>query len=87
MSREDVTFRIHHLEQHLVLAARHAHQDEGIALRATHPLPGQVVEGDVQVPDPRRQATCGPPPKGRMAFQSKSSKMFWCELVINAPVG
>ena len=64
---EDVPLGIHHLDQHLVLAARHAPQDDGVALTVIRPLPGQVVDGDVQMSDARRHLACGRPAHGQDA--------------------
>jgi hypothetical protein len=58
---EDVAFGIHQLDQHLVRAARHAHQDDGAALAEIRPQPRQVVDGDVQMPDARRHIACSGP--------------------------
>jgi hypothetical protein len=48
---KDVAFGIHQLDQHLVLAARHARQDDGVALAEIRPQPRQVVDRDVQMAD------------------------------------
>jgi hypothetical protein len=41
---KDVAFCVHHLDQHLVLVARHADEDDGVAQTVTRPLPRQVVD-------------------------------------------
>ena len=63
---EDVAFSVHRFDQDFVLSKRHAHQDDGVALTVIRPRPRQVVDGDVQVPDPRRHVACSRPTTGRM---------------------
>src|SRR5438094_7735309 len=51
---KDAAFGIHHLDQHLVIAARRVNQDDGVALAVVRPLPRKVVNGDVKMSDARR---------------------------------
>jgi hypothetical protein len=58
--REDVAFSIDHLDQHFVLATRHARQNNGVALAEIRPQPGQVVDGDVQMANADTLRAAGP---------------------------
>src|SRR5688572_19313372 len=64
---KDAAFGIHHLDQHLVLATRQVHQDDGVALAVIRPLPREVVDGNVQMTDPRRQVSRGSTAHGQNA--------------------
>jgi hypothetical protein len=64
---KEATFGIHHLDQHLVLAARQVNQDDGVALAVIRPLSRQVVDGNVQMTDARGQVSCGRPAHGQDA--------------------
>ena len=58
---KDVAFGVHQLNSHLVLAARHSPQDDGVALTVIRPKPRQVVDRDVQMTNSWRHAPCGSP--------------------------
>jgi hypothetical protein len=54
-----------------VLAARQADEDDRVALAVVRPLPGQIVELDVQVPDPGRDVAGSGPADGNDAKVSR----------------
>ena len=68
MCGKDVAFGIHQLDQHLVLATRHAREDNAVALTEVRPQPRQVVDRDVQMADPRRQVARSRPCHGQDAY-------------------
>src|SRR5262245_66663246 len=67
---EGLALGIHRLDPHLVLAARQADEDDRVAPAVVRPLPGQVVERDVQVPDPGRDVA------GRRAADGNDAKVL-----------
>jgi len=48
---EGFALGVDRLDPHLVLPARQAAEDDGVALAVIRPEPRQIVERDVQVPD------------------------------------
>ena len=64
---EGAALGVHRLDPHLVLAARQADEDDRVAPAVVRPLPGQIVERDVQVPDPGRDVAGGRPADGNDA--------------------
>src|SRR5215813_13430871 len=56
---ERLAFGVYRLDSHFVLSVRLADEDDRVAAAVVRPLPGQVVERDVQVPDSRRDVAGG----------------------------
>ena len=64
LSGEGVVVRVNQLDLHLVLAGGQPGYVDGVVVTRIRPPPGQVVDGDVQMPDTWRDLEGGRPEHG-----------------------